>query len=1519
MALTEEEVYKTDLDDDNDAEHDSEDDSPQSAVLRPISARKREQRAIFQDYVTKRAQNITKEEIKQELQNADDEELSIKALMAKHENEQITTPREYQLELFERAKQQNIIAVLDTGSGKTHISVLLLRHVIDQELEGRAAGKPPKISFFLVDSVALVMQQHAVLSCNLNQNVDRIHGAMVPQLWSREKWEGYFAENMVLVCTAEVVCHALAHSFINIEQINLLIFDEAHHAKKEHPYARIIRDHYLPREDKTKLPKIFGMTASPVDVKADDIGGAAMELEHLLQCRIATTSDLSLLQKFVSRPEEKVTEYPALQAPFETPFHQELKTRFGDLNVFRKYFSTSKVTAAELGPWASDFYWTSALADAQASKKRRKIERDFNKTPSETETRELDQQLAKLEEATELVRNHDFGDPTPITVQLSPKVVKLHEWLLQYFSHPSSTARCIVFVERRHTAHLLCEIFTRIGGQYLKSGMLTGTNRGDEISVTFRQQMISLQRFRSGEVNCLFATSIAEEGLDIPACNLVVRFDLYKTMIQYIQSRGRARHRHSQYLHMIEHGNSNHDVLVHNVLQSEKIMRRFCETLPEDRRLEGNDDIDESQLGANIGRTYTEPTTGAKLTYHSSLAVLAHFVSSLPSEGDEPLTPNYVVTAEAGNFICEVILPECSPVQRTIGRPERRKALAKRSAAFDLCIQLRKGKFLNQNLLPIYTKQLPAMRNAQLAMSSKKSSSYEMQSKPKLWELGRGEIPNRLYLTILDVSEGLERPQSPIGLVTRYPLPDIPRFPLFLTSGKITGTVTRTLELPFEVSPETIRNFTTFTHCAWLDIWNKTYEFDPANMSYWIVPLLPSAKGMAPTIADITADKLIDCEAILHVVETDEYIRWMPDMSHESLENRFFVDPWDGGRRWFSSRVVETMRAGDTLPVDAERDSAKARGIECVLDYSNSLWKKSRAKVKHAWDPNQPVLLAEFREVRQDFLGESSKPEKEKLTKAFICPQPLRISRLNPSFVAMCLVLPSIIHRIESYMIALEAFDVLGLKVEAPLALEAMTKDSDNSGEHDEERINFQRGMGNNYERLEFLGDCFLKMATTIPLFARNPTNNEEQFHIKRMIMICNQNLFTSAKKLEVFKFVRSKALSRYGWYPEGLKLLKGKGLKRKAEQDSTHALSDKTVADVCEAAIGASFLQYNVQGVWNPDSWQNAITAVTNLVQNSDHTAKKWSDYYELYSVPEFHHTNATAAQLNMAAQIEQAHCYHFNFPKLLRSAFMHPSRSTQIEKIPSYQRLEFLGDALLDLACVTHLFYNYPTKDPQWLTEHKTAMVSNRFLGAVCVKLGFHHHLVHDYSSIENSITSYVLEATEAEADSNGSPDYWTSIKEAPKCLPDIVESYIGAIFVDSGFNYGEVQRFFDEHIKRYFEDMTIYDTFASNHPITRLHHLLAIDFGCHDHSIMSQTVPPLAEGMTPKIIAGFLVHGQVITDDVGDSGRYAKERASKKALVMLRALAPSQFRRKYGCDCKVADDEETEVEGPDLGTAI
>lgn len=130
-----------------------------------------------------------------------------------------------------------------------------------------------------------------MLECNLGHKIERFCGEMGCDLWLKETWKKHFAENMVIICTAEILYQCLMHSFVAIDQINLLIFDEAHHAKKNHAYARSVRDHYLPltvelmsrriikdfyipEVDPTKRPRVFGMTASPVDARVDVVKAA---------------------------------------------------------------------------------------------------------------------------------------------------------------------------------------------------------------------------------------------------------------------------------------------------------------------------------------------------------------------------------------------------------------------------------------------------------------------------------------------------------------------------------------------------------------------------------------------------------------------------------------------------------------------------------------------------------------------------------------------------------------------------------------------------------------------------------------------------------------------------------------------------------------------------------------------------------------------------------------------------------------------------------------------------------------------------------------------------------------------------------------------------------------------------------------------------------------------------------------------------------------------------------------------
>ena len=62
---------------------------------------------------------------------------------------------------------------------------------------------------------------------------------------------------------------------------------------------------------------------------------------------------------------------------------------------------------------------------------------------------------------------------------------------------------------------------------------------------------------------------------------------------------------------------------------------------------------------------------------------------------------------------------------------------------------------------------------------------------------------------------------------------------------------------------------------------------------------------------------------------------------------------------------------------------------------------------------------------------------------------------------------------------------------------------------------------------------------------------------------------------------------------------------------------------------------------------------------------------------------------------------------------------------------------------------------------------MVSNKFLGALAVKLGLHTHLQHFSAPLQSSITHYAEEMQTAETESDGAMDYWLSTKDSPKVL--------------------------------------------------------------------------------------------------------------------------------------------------------
>ncbi|KAI5464989.1 hypothetical protein BGZ63DRAFT_440387 [Mariannaea sp. PMI_226] len=1360
----------------------------------------------------------------------------------------IASPREYQIELFERAKQRNTIVVLDTGT-----------HTLDQELEERACGKQKRVAFFLVEKVALCFQQHAVLSCNLEHPIAKFYGDMKGVMKTKEFWDSKLSENMVLL-------DCLHNAFITMRQINLLIFDEAHHTKKNHPYARIIKDHYI-RLEKQNRPRVMGMTASPVDCQTRDIKIAAAELESML-CKFPENSATTLWYRI----------------------YEQVASN----SQFRPSLEFTKEASSTLGRWCADRCWQLFLTDSELVKLSARTDRDF---AQDFASNGADQAVDSIRQVQSNIKRHDLGTIKPGSQELSSKVRCLYEILKDAFTQ-FSTKRCIVFVEKRFTACLLTDLFQQkhMRIQDMKVGYVVGsqattTNLGN---MSYRDQFITLQRFKKGEINCLFATPVAEEGIDIPECDLVVRFDLFNSVIQYLQSKGRARQRNSRYISMVEEGNTRHLRSLAQATRDAHALRRFCSALPADRKLQDQvTDVNALAKFEEAGQKVFEiPETGARLTFPHSLEVLAQFVSSL-SPSEMSYKPEYIVTTYGSKFQADVILPDSSPIKSMQGFPQRSKMLARCSAAFETCVALIMKKHIGDNLQPAFAKKLHAMRNARLAVTSNKRSSYDMLLRPKIWsKLG---TPSELFVTAIALENpgALSHSSRPLLLLSRQRLSQVPEIPLYFGNGQSSLARCNVLANPLKITGAEFAALAHFTLRTFFDVFSKEFETDHRELPYFLAPCIQSHSQV---VGGGQAE--LDWASVNLVKETDT-LDWV-SAPEEFFSNRLVIDPWDGSRRFYINGINQSLKPSDPTPkgVPEPRSRAYRQTEKTVKDYSNSLFLKSRKRV--VWRDDQPVVNAELLSLRRNLLDEHQVDE-EMNNQCFIILEPLEVSPLPIEFVSMAMTFPAIIHRIDSVLIALEACSLLGLEIRANLALEALTKDSDNTGDHGKEQINFQAGMGHNYERLEFLGDSFLKMATTVSLFTLLPESTECEYHIERMLLVCNQNLFNHAVDRDLQGFIRSRSFNRRTWYP-GLKLKRGKAPKT----EMRHELADKSIADVCEALIGAAYVS---AGEGNVDL---AVKAVTEMVRSKNHKMQKFSDYYAAFKVPVWQAAVGTAAQRFVVQQIATITGYRFKSAPLLRSAFKHPSYP--YETLPHYQRLEFLGDALLDMAIVDYLFKRYPEADPQWLTEHKMAMASNQFLGVLCVRLNLQKHLLTTSSALMGNIADYTAEleqaeeAAQKEAREKGVPmrnNFWLDVGQPPKALPDIVEALIGAMFVDAEYNYAVVQSFFRRFILPYFEDMQLYDTFANRHPVTFLAHKMQNEVCCSQWRICTSNVPcSLDQGIRAltesDVVCAVMVHGKVFTHATAKSGRYAKVAVAKKALAMLADVSVVGVKRLLGCDC-------------------
>lgn len=165
--------------------------------------------------------------------------------------------------------------------------------------------------------------------------------------------------------------------------------------------------------------------------------------------------------------------------------------------------------------------------------------------------------------------------------------------------------------------------------------------------MAWQQQTELLAAFkrRDDNLNLLVATNVLEEGLDVQICNAVIRFDLFVHHINFVQSRGRARHKNSRFIMLAQRGDARDRETIFRVATSDDSMRKWLESLPENRlremRTASPEDrrMDEATGKLISGGAEEEhgvwldvPETGARLRPVDSVPLICFYVSSLRTD-----------------------------------------------------------------------------------------------------------------------------------------------------------------------------------------------------------------------------------------------------------------------------------------------------------------------------------------------------------------------------------------------------------------------------------------------------------------------------------------------------------------------------------------------------------------------------------------------------------------------------------------------------------------------------------------------------------------------------------------------------------------------------------------------------------------------------------------------------------------------------------------------------------------------
>jgi Fanconi anemia group M protein len=453
-------------------------------------------------------------------------------------------PRDYQKAIFETAKNNNTLVVLPTGLGKTLIALMLA-------IERKRKYPLSKI-LFLAPTRPLVEQHFETFKSQL------------PELWAdlqlftgsveAKKRKEIFQTAEIIFSTPQCIANDLEHYLYDTKEISLLIIDECHRCLKNYDYTKVV-DFY---KRQSHHPLILGLTASP--------GHDPEKVKEICKHLDITEIEIRTRDSEDVKPYLKEREFEKIEVDFPKEFQEIrilLKRIFDSrVNLLKEknllWGPANKITLlklqARLGQQVSQKNWQAMhglslcaqaikishaqeLLETQTLSGLSDYLSNLQKQAAEKTTKAV-QTLVALPEfqaailsLNNLLKNHVEH----------PKLSKIKE-LVESEMKENEKAKIIIFANFRETANSITKILNH--NQKIKSSIFIGqakkqTKEGT-IGFSQKEQRAVIERFRNNELNVLVATSIGEEGLDIPEVSAVIFYEPIPSAIRKIQRAGRT-------------------------------------------------------------------------------------------------------------------------------------------------------------------------------------------------------------------------------------------------------------------------------------------------------------------------------------------------------------------------------------------------------------------------------------------------------------------------------------------------------------------------------------------------------------------------------------------------------------------------------------------------------------------------------------------------------------------------------------------------------------------------------------------------------------------------------------------------------------------------------------------------------------------------------------------------------------------------------------------------------------------